>query len=248
MRRLARTCAISTRSASTSGRSSSIRTSSACRTSAELDRGDGGVHDVADRMRLAAQRQRPCLEPRHVEQVGDEPRQMIALVLDRLEQDAAVLGGDRRDLAAQRRDRRLDRRERRAQVVRHRADERAAPAVDLLEQLGPQRLGPRAGCARSRAPPGSRTCRAAGARSGRGRRLRPPAGRPGAARAVSAMRLTCVGAPTSVSAWVDPAAPSAAARSSSVSVATRRRGDRAAARRQGAGWPPTSSGTCRAPS
>ncbi len=76
----------------------------------------------------------------HVEQIGDEPGELVRLLLNQLEQFGTVL---RRELdvgAAQTRNRRLDRGQRRPQVVRDGPHERAAPAVDLLEQPRPQRL------------------------------------------------------------------------------------------------------------
>ena len=109
------------------------------------------IRDVAQHLEgfghqlIERNRDRPHLESSrfdacHVEQIGDEPGELVRLLLNQLEQFGTVL---RRELdvgAAQTRNRRLDRGQRRPQVVRDGPHERAAPAVDLLEQPRPQRL------------------------------------------------------------------------------------------------------------
>ena len=90
------------------------------------------------------------------------------LQLDQLEELVAVGLAELEVALAQGRDSGLDRCEWRAQIVGHRAHQGVTPAVDLFEQLGPQRLGRAAGCARWPAPHGWRRCGAAPTRGGRG--------------------------------------------------------------------------------
>ena len=84
--------------------------------------------------------QRAGLNPGHVEEVGDEPGQPIRLQLDQFEQLVPV---GRIELAPdlpQARNGRLDGGQRRPQIMGGRSHESAAPAIDLLEQAGAQRL------------------------------------------------------------------------------------------------------------
>ena len=107
---------------------------------------------------LALGRERAGLDPAQAEQVGDEAVEAIDLVAHGGEQldagDVVVL-----DAVAQVGGDGPDRRERRAQVVGHRAQQRAALVVERLELLGAGRPRARAGCAR----------RAAARRAGRAR-------------------------------------------------------------------------------
>ena len=98
--------------------------------------GDQLVERDGDRPQL----ERPRLDTRHVEKIGDEPGEPVRLLLDELEQLGAVLGIELDVGPAQARDRSLHGRQRRPQVVRSRTHERAAPAVDLFEQPRPQGL------------------------------------------------------------------------------------------------------------
>ena len=84
--------------------------------------------------------QRAGLNAGHVEEVGDEPGQPIRLQLNQLEQLVPV---GRIELAPdlpQARNGRLDGGQRRPQVMGGGPHEGAAPAIDLLEQAGAQRL------------------------------------------------------------------------------------------------------------
>ena len=92
----------------------------ASRCSAAPTTSSSGVHSFRTSSRAR-------LEPRHVEQIADEPIQAARLVDDRLEQDARARR--RADRLEQRARRARDRRERRAQIVRDGAQERVAQAA-----------------------------------------------------------------------------------------------------------------------
>ena len=76
------------------------------------------------------------LQPAEVEQVGDDRRQPVGLVLDRLEEVVAHRGRPVDVTLAQARDRCLDAGQRRTQIVRHGAQHRRAQRVGLLERVG----------------------------------------------------------------------------------------------------------------
>ena len=84
--------------------------------------------------------QRTGLNAGHVEEVGHEPGQAVRLQLDELEELGPVVRPQMGVDLAQARHGCLDGGERCPQVVRGRAHESAAPAVDLLEEARSQRL------------------------------------------------------------------------------------------------------------
>ena len=140
-RRLTSTCSISTSSIGTSGRSAR----------------DADVTRGAEPRLLGAAPARPrrppragchslCelegagLEPRHVEQVVDQPVQALGLVADRLQQVRARPLIQARSGLEERRRGAGDGGERRAKVVRHRAQERVAEPLGLDAHLRGLRL------------------------------------------------------------------------------------------------------------
>ena len=104
------------------------------------------VDDIADIDPVALRIDRAGLDPRHVEQVGDEARQPVALLLDRGEQVGAAGRLHLVAELAQAGDRAGDRRQRRLQIVRDRRQKRRAePLAFELGRLVEAFLGkPRA--------------------------------------------------------------------------------------------------------
>ena len=100
----------------------------------------GGSDHLFDRLPLLAHDDRPRLEPRHVEQVRDEPVESLGLLADRLEQLAAARVGQRAPGAEERARRSPDRGQGRAQVVRDGREQRASHPLGLGLKLGGLRL------------------------------------------------------------------------------------------------------------
>ena len=130
------------------------------------------VDQFVESDRGGPQLERSRLDAGHVEQIGDQPGKPVRLQLDELQELGPVVRAQPGVDLAQSRHGGLDGGQRCPQVVRGRADEGAAPTVDLLEQTGSQSLF-RSSTGRRRAPPGWRTSPAG---CGRAR----PAARPGA--------------------------------------------------------------------
>ena len=110
------------------------------------------AHELLERHPLAVDLDAAAFEPRHVEQVRDQPLQSLGLLAERVEQLAAPLGVGHRRGVAQRARGAGDRRERRAQIVRHRREQRAAHLLRLRAQRGRLRLLDELGALEASAP------------------------------------------------------------------------------------------------
>ena len=97
---------------------------------------DHRVDQLGEILGALVDRERVRLQPRDVEQIGDQARQVVGLLFDGRQELGAVVVAVRRVGLAQRRDARLDRRERRAEVVRDRAQQGRLQRVGLPSHLG----------------------------------------------------------------------------------------------------------------
>ncbi len=109
---------------------------------ASLELSERGADDLLHRLPLLADVDRAGFEPRHVEEVADEPVQALGLVVDRLHAARAGSRADS-DLGAPKQRARGpgNRGQRRAQVVRHGRQQRAPGPFGLRLQHGHLRLG-----------------------------------------------------------------------------------------------------------
>ena len=102
---------------------------------------EGPRDDLVHADRAREQRQRPGLQPAHVQQVIDEAGQPVQRFVGRGEQFVAVGGGPVHLRRAQAGDGRLGRGQRGAQVVADRREQRGAHPVGLGDRLGRLGLG-----------------------------------------------------------------------------------------------------------